>query len=118
MGIYYNTYLYTGHFTKDTETPNVDDSLETRCFGNGVVKFEDDYFIHLAKLDPIIEKHEVARGYVDAEEVEKLLIKYHPEYKGRFDYSKGNVYMCETSWTTYDSHIVEYVTHNIVVRKL
>lgn len=113
MGIYYNTYLYAGELRKPDDIKNGGDNQ--MCFKNGVILFEDKKCIRLGRMDPILEKYEVERGYVDAREVEKLLVKYYLEYVGLFDYSKGNVFLCETSYTSYDWPMVEYVTQNIKV---
>ncbi len=118
MGIFYNTYMYVGKLiktTKDNQEIVLDDNEDIMKFSNGVIIFEKDKCILLSKMDPIIGDVELERGHVESKEVEKRLIKHFPNYQGTFDYSNGNVYLCETCVTTYDYPFEEWITNNLKV---
>ncbi len=113
MGIFFNTYLYSGHFQQ--KTPNDSQDKNVVCFANGVIKFEDNCFLKLSKMDPILES-QIKQGYVRASDIQTFLNKYFPEHKDKFDYKKDNVFICETILTTYDWPIQEQITQNLKVR--
>ncbi len=114
MGIFYRTFLYQGKL--ETSTPiEIYDSQYTLTLENAIVVYDPDKFLMLSNMDPIIEPHERTQGYVSKDDIERLLLKHHPEFAKSFDYESGEVYICETMWTSYDFPIRERMLVNLPV---
>lgn len=118
MGIYYVTYLYAGRFVSkggerayDQETNN----LNRVTFLNGEIQHKPGQFLVLSCMDRILEEREITAARVDKREVQQLIERNYPENVNTFQYENGDVFICETSYTTYESPIQEYVIHNIKV---
>jgi hypothetical protein len=102
MGVYYYTFLYKGEIVDNDEEP---EKYKKECAEGGNL-FKDsklycDNFVTLASLDPIIEKHEIERGYVSLKEV-LALVEKNPKLKGKWGVVEDNsdIFICQGSWWT------------------
>ena len=116
MGIYYYTFLYKGELVKSGEQSRkyAKHESDTVALVGHTLYYTN--FVELANIDPIIESHERAQGYVDLKEV-LALVEKTPKLKEAWGTIEDtdDIFICQCEWSTISSDDIDllYLNYNL-----
>lgn len=147
MGLYWATCVYHGRLLRKSTYDAycaLDDDMRHGC--EVIPVAQDTYVLHVpgrgfwaGNIDPMLEAHEVNRGWVDGEEVDRV-IDSRPGKREAWDAATPEqvahvddvvralgghipctaaaiaVYLCEVQWDSYGSSSMARLCKNIIVR--
>ena len=111
MGFYYATYLYKGKLITDSKRITNSNDYKSFYVNNASIKYIPNNFFLLATIDPIIEKSDKSRGYIDFNEL-KNVVRNKQDVLDVLQ-EPNDWFVCEITTSTYEDG--SYVTCNLPV---